>query len=315
MSAARPPAGAQNRGARPPVSVRKDQLDVLAVTLLVGCAAFWGFQQVLVKATLPEVPPVFQTGLRFAVATVVLLAWSAWRRVALFTRDGTLLPGLVAGALFAAEFGCIYLALQYTTASRATVFFYTAPIWVALLLPLWVPSERLRLQQWLGLACAFAALAFALRESFSGGSAGTTWRGDLLGVLAALLWGLSTVVIRASGLGRVAAEKMLLYQVGVSGVTLPLLSLALGERWVWQFSPFAWTSLAVQSLVGAFASYLLWMWMLGRYPATRMSSFVFLAPAFALLFGVLWLHEPVTPGLLGALALVAGGIVLVNRRG
>ena len=44
--------------------------------------------------------------------------------------------GLLAGALFGAEFACIYLGLQYTTASRLTVFLYTSPFWVALLVPL-----------------------------------------------------------------------------------------------------------------------------------------------------------------------------------
>ena len=72
--------------------------------------------------------------------------------------------------------------------------------------------------------------------------------------------------------------------------------------------------LLVQALVGAFVSYLAWMWMLAHYPATKISVFVFLTPVFALLFGALWLGEPVTPGLVAALVLVAAGIVLVNRR-
>ena len=54
--------------------------------------------------------------------------------------------------------------------------------------------------------------------------------------------------------------------------------------------------------------------MLGRYPATKISAFAFLTPMFALLFGALWLREPLTPSLLAALALVAVGIVLVNRK-
>jgi drug/metabolite transporter (DMT)-like permease len=108
--------------------------------------------------------------------------------------------------------------------------------------------------------------------------------------------------------------KQLLYQVGVSTAVLPLLSLALGERWSLDLSTFAWMSLLLQSLVGAFASYLAWMWMLAHYNATKMSSFVFLTPVFALLFGALWLGEHITPGLLAALGLVAVGIVVVNRR-
>ena len=102
--------------------------------------------------------------------------------------------------------------------------------------------------------------------------------------------------------------------MAVSAATFPLLSLALGEAWVWRFSPFAITSLLVQTVVGAFASYLAWMWLLGRYPATKVSVYVFLTPLFALLFGALWLNESVTPGLIAALCAVAVGIVLVNRR-
>lgn len=295
------------------MTTRKTHLDTLSISLLLACCLFWGFQQVLVKATLAEVPPVFQASIRFAGATLLLWIWCAWRGVKLFSRDGTLGAGLLAGGLFAVEFACLYVGLQYTSASRLTVFLYTSPFWVAVFLPLWVSSEKLRPLQWVGLACAFAAVAFALREGFSTGTA-STWSGDLLALAAGMFWGLTTVVIRASSLARVSAEKLLFYQVAVSTAALPFLSLTLGEQWVWTFSPFAITSLLLQTAVGAFASYLAWMWMLGRYPATKISVFVFLTPLFALLFGALWLKEAVTPSLLAALVLVAMGIVLVNRK-
>jgi drug/metabolite transporter (DMT)-like permease len=235
------------------------------------------------------------------------------RGVPLFTKDGSLKAGLLAGGLFAAEFACIYIGLQATTASRLTVFLYTSPFWVAVLVPLWVKSEKLRGIQWLGLVCAFAGVAFALREGLVGNGA-TSVRGDVLALAAGMLWGLTTVVIRASSLSKISAEKLLFYQLAVSAATFPLVSLALDEAWVWRFSPFAITSLLLQTVVGAFASYLAWMWMLGRYPATKISVFVFLTPLFALLFGALWLKESVTPGLVAALCAVAVGIVLVNRR-
>ena len=293
---------------------RKEHLDGMAAAILLACCLFWGFQQVLVKATLPELPPVFQAALRFVGATLLLMLWCHRRGIALFARDGTLWPGLLAGALFAGEFACLYIGLQFTTASRLTVFLYTSPFWVALLLPLLVRAERLRPLQWLGRLLAFCALVFAVRESFIAPATEQQWLGDALALAAGVSWGLTTVTIRASALARASAEKLLFYQVAVSAATLPLLSLALGETWIWQFSAFAATSLLLQTVVGAFASYLVWMWMLGRYPATKISVFVFLTPMFALLFGTLWLHEPVTPTLLTALALVAGGIVLVNRK-
>ena len=294
------------------MSPRKTELDALAIGLLLACCLLWGFQQVLIKATLAELPPLFQASLRVLGATALLGLWCAWRRIPLFKADGSLAAGLLAGALFAAEFTCIYIGMQYTSASRLTVFLYTSPFWVALLVPLWVGAERLRGRQWLGLLAAFAAVLFALREGFMA-EHGATLRGDLLGLLAGLFWGLTTVVIRSTRLTQISAEKLLFYQLAASAVLMPLLSLGLGEVWRWQFSAFAIGSLLVQTVLVAFISYLVWMWMLGRYPATQVSVFVFFTPLFALLFGALWLSEPVTPGLLLALAMVAVGIVLVNR--
>lgn len=293
---------------------RKEHLDARASAILLACALFWGFQQVLVKATLPELPPVFQASLRFAGATVLLWAWCRWRGLPLFERDGSLAAGLLVGALFAVEFAALYLGLQRTTASRLTTFLYTSPFWVALVLPLLVPAERLDRRQWAGMACAFAAVAFALREGFLHPAPGVSAAGDLLGLLAGALWGLTTIAIRASIVGRLQAEKVLFYQVAVSTLVLPFLSLGLGETWTWRWSAFATTSIVLQVAIGAFASLLAWMWLLVRYPATRISAFVFLTPIFALAIGALWLSEPVTPSLVLALALVAMGIVLVNRR-
>ena len=293
---------------------RKQHLDTLAVTLLIACCLFWGFQQILIKTTVAEVPPLWQAALRFAGATALLLVWCMARGVKLFERDGTLKAGLLAGALFAGEFTCIYLGLRDTSASRLTVFLYTSPFVVALLLPRLVPSERLRGIQWVGLSIAFIAVAFAFSEGFAGGTTARQLRGDALALAAGTLWGLTTLVIRGSAMATASAEKTLFYQVAVTAAAAPLLSLALGETWSLNYSVQAWGSLALQTVIGAFASYLAWMWMLRHYPATRLASFTFLTPLFALVFGVLVLNEALTLELVLALTGVAVGIVLVNRK-
>jgi len=291
---------------------RKHHLDSLAVSILLVCCLFWGLQQVLVKATMTELPPLFQASVRFAGASVLLAAWSVWRGVPFWGGRQMHGPGLASGVLFAAEFAMLYIGLQYSSASRLTIFLYTSPFWVAVLLPLFVRSEKLRPLQWVGLACAFAAVVFAMREGMHSSNP-QQWLGDLLALGAGMFWGLTTITIRSTRLAQASAEQMLFYQVAVSALVLPVLSWAFGERWVSSFSGFAVMSLLVQTVIGAFASYLAWMWLLGRYPATKISVFVFLTPLFALLFGSLWLQESVTPSLLAALALVAIGIVLVNR--
>lgn len=298
-----------------PVPIRKPHLDTLAITLLVLCCAFWGFQQILIKSTVGEIPPIWQASLRMAGATLLLWLWCQARGVRLFTRDGTLKGGLLAGLLFAGEFAFIYLGLQHTSASRLTVFLYTSPFVVALLLPRVVPSETLKRMQWIGLMIAFAAVAIAFSEGFLHSSpVAGQWRGDAMGLAAGIFWGLTTLTIRSTRLSDASAEKTLFYQVGVTALLMPPLSLALGETWSLDYSAQAWTSLGLQTAVGAFASYLTWMWLLRHYPATQMASFTFLTPVFALVFGVLLLGEHLTLQLTLALVGVAVGIVLVNRR-
>ncbi|WP_024538511.1 DMT family transporter [Comamonas badia] len=299
---------------------RKDHLDTLATSLLLACCLYWGFQQTLSKATITEVAPLYQAFWRFGLGTLVLLLWCHVRGIALYGVQepvGAARAGLLAGLLFASEFVALFLAFKYTTASRATLFMYCSPFWVALVLPRFVKNERLNRVQWLGLVCAFFGVLLALGDGWRTDDAAhaSAWRGDALALISGLGWGLTTCVLRASPLQHVRPEKQLLWQMGVTSLVLPVLSLLLGERWQLDFSAFAWSSLLIQGLIGAFGSYLVWMWMLTRYPATRMSVFVFLTPVFTLIIGALWLKEPVTATLLAALALVAGGIVLVNRKG
>ena len=295
---------------------RKTHLDGIAVSLLVVCCLFWGAQQVLIKATLAELPPFFQASLRFIGATALLMMWCKWRNIPLWGRDGSLKPGVIAGLLFAVEFSAIYMGLQFTSASRLTVFLYTSPFWVAVLVPLWVPAEKIGKWQWLGLVLAFCGVTLAMFDGFNSAtpiSAGH-WKGDLLALAGGLGWGLTTVVIRTSVLSKLSPEKLLFYQIAISAILLPFASLALGENWRPTWSTLAISSMLIQTILGAFISYLAWMWLIGRYPATKISGFVFLTPLFALLVGSLWLGEPLTLPLMLGLACVAVGMLLVNRR-
>jgi drug/metabolite transporter (DMT)-like permease len=290
---------------------RRARLDGLAVALLVTCCALWGVNQVAAKVALVDLPPLLQAGLRSAGAAVLVVLWARWRGLRLFERDGTLGAGLLAGSLFAIEFACIFIGLQYTGASRMVVFIYLAPFVVALLMPLVARQERLDAVQGLGLAIAFGGVVWAFAEGLQGGG---SWLGDALGLLAAVLWAGTTVVVRATRLSRALPEKTLLYQLGVSAVILGGGSVLMGESWSpATVSALSWASLAFQTVVVTFASYLMWFWLVRHYPATQVSAFTLLAPLFGLAAGVLLLQEPLTPRLVVAALAVSAGLLLVNR--
>ena len=287
-------------------------LDAKAFSLMLGLTALWGFQQVAIKLTAPDVSLVMQATLRTLVATALLVAWARWRGIPLFSRDGTLGAGLAAGLLFGAEFVFIYAGLGHTAASRMTVFIYLAPVLTALGLHWLVPGEKLARAQWVGVAVAFAGMALAFGEAFA--AARSSLPGDFFGLVAAVLWAATTVLIRATSLSRAAAAKTLFYQLAVSAPLLLAASLAMGEKGVVALTPLALASLAYQGVIVAFASYLTWFWLLTRYLAARLSVFSFMTPLFGVLAGVLILDESLTPTFVGAALLVGAGIVLVNRR-
>jgi drug/metabolite transporter (DMT)-like permease len=298
---------------------RKTHLDALAVGSLLICCVLWGLNQVAVKAALSEMAPMWQAGLRSLGAAGLVWLWAAARGIPLFERDGTLKGGLLAGSLFGLEFACIFAGLQYTTASRMVVFLYLSPFVVALGMPFIATSERLSLRQGAGLLLAFAAVAWAFAEGFghdSGAASGSgrQWLGDALGLLAAVLWGGTTLAIRATRLSSASAEKTLLYQLGISGLGLIMAALLLGEA-----LPLAWSTrlsglLLFQTVIVSFASYLLWFWLVRHYPATRLASFTLATPLFGLLAGAVLLGEPISLRLGIALVALAAGVALVNRR-
>ena len=279
---------------------------------MVLLTALWGFQQVTIKLIAADVSLVMQAAIRSIVATALLLVWARAHRMALFERDGTLVAGVAAGLLFALEFVFIYGGLGYTNASRMSVFVYLAPPLTALGLHFFVAGERLGMLQWTGVLVAFLGLALAFAEGFY--SEMNTWAGDLCGFAAAVLWAATTVLIRASRLARASATKTLLYQLGVSAVVLLLASWLLGEKGVSAVNGPVLASLAYQSLIVAFASYLAWFWLLTRYLAARLSILTFLTPLFGMLFGVVFLSEPLSAYFALAALLIAAGIALVNLR-
>jgi drug/metabolite transporter (DMT)-like permease len=290
----------------------KQALDFVAMAMLVVLCASWGVQQVAIKVTNPAVPPLLQSGIRSAGSAVLLWLWMAVRREPFLKRDGTLGWGIAAGLLFAAEFLLIYWGLEFTSASRAVVFLYIAPFVVAMGAQIFVPGEQLRAIQVIGLCCAFAGIVVAFSESM-GFPNPRMMIGDAMLAGAAVLWGATTVMIRACPLAKIAAGRTLLYQLLVSAVVLLLGSLVKGEGGVAGMTPLIMGSLAYQMIWVAFITYLTWFWLLRRYPPSRLASFTFLTPLFGVMAGGYLLNEPVTRMLMLALVLVGSGIYLVNR--
>lgn len=236
------------------------------------------------------------------------------RGIPVLTGDGSGRAGIAAGLLFGLEFCFINFGLHFTAASRMVVFVYLAPFVVALGMPFISRAERLSASQIAGLIAAFAALAYAFQEGFTGAAAGESQLlGDVLAIVGGLLWGATTLLLRATRLSTAAPERTLFFQLAVSAPVLLAAAAIAGEPLPAATIEGA-SSILFQTVLVAFASYLVWFWLIRHYPATRVSAFTFLTPVAGLMFGALLLGEPVTARLLIAIAGIALGIQLVNRR-
>jgi len=287
-------------------------LDALAASIVVVLCLSWGFNQVATKLAIHDIPPVTQAAVRSAVAALLISAYCQLRGIGLFKRDGTLWFGIAAGILFAVEFILIFQGLLYTTASRATLFIYLAPFFVVLGARIVLPADRFKPPQWLGLSLSFIGMVIA----FGVPPPATDPRqliGDVMMVGAALFWAATTLTIKASPLTRISAEKVMLYQLVVSAPVMAIAAILLGERITHVPSAVAIGSMAYQTVWVVSVTFVIWFALVARYSASRLSAFTFLTPLFGVAAGHLVLGDPLTPAFAAAVALVATGLVLVNR--
>ena len=226
--------------------------------------------------------------------------------------DGTLVAGTAAGILFGLEFLLIYEGLTLTSASRASLFLYTAPFFVVIGARWFLPSERFDRWQWLGLLLSFAGLIVGFGVPMPGSDLRGPI-GDFMLVLAGAAWAATTLVIKASRLARASYEKILLYQLIVSAPMLAFGARLLGERVTTPPSPMAIGSLLYQTLWVVGFTYLAWFALVLRYSASRLSVFTFLTPLFGVAGGHIVLSDPISPAFALAVVLVVAGLVLVNR--
>ncbi len=282
-----------------------------AIALMLVLCLSWGFNQIAVKLALPDIPPFLQAFIRSCGAIVVLLLIARLRGVKMFERDGTLRAGLFAGVLFGFEFVLIYRGLLLTSASRAVVFLYTAPFFVALGSYQFL-GERLRASQWGGLALSFAGVALAIGVPQADVDANVLL-GDLMIVGGGALWAATTLLVKTTPLLKAPPEKALGYQVAMS---IPILGLAAwisGEAIVRVPGPLALWLMVYQAVWVVGLTFLLWFALVKTYSASKLSAFTFITPLFGVAASYFIMHDTLTVAFGAAALLVIAGLYLVNR--
>ena len=290
-------------------------LNARASVLMIVLCIVWGLQQVVLKIAAADISPIMQIAIRSGLSALLVFPLIQLQQGTHLYSKAYLWPGIWLAFLFSAEFLLVAQALILTSASHTVVLLYTAPIFVALGLHWKLPSERLSKLQWSGILIAFVGIVttFIGRENLlEQGLSQVLW-GDLLALLAGIMWALTTISLRLSKLNEAHPTQTLFYQLLGGFVFLFPLAVLLGQAEIhWTY--IAIGSLVFHTLIMSFMSLMLWFWLLRNYLASHLGVFSFLTPIFGLLFGVLLLNETIEPNFIFGTILVMVGVLVVSMQ-
>ena len=290
------------------------QLRWQPVAILLLLAFIWGVNMAIIKIGGRELPPLFMAGFRSLIASICLYVWMKVKGMVIFPTKIILFHGIIVGLMFGSEFGFIYMALEHSQASRVYIFVYTAPFFTALGAHFTLKGDRLNLWKMLGLFLSFIGVLLLFTEGLSANSL-SSLPGDIMGLSAGVLWGLTTVYVKKYLAYRTVPLQTLFYQLVFSIPLLLCLSFSLESISLSGLSGVTWFSLFYQSILVAFLSYLVWFELIHRYPVSLLHAFSFFTPVFGVFIsGALILGETIQPDLFIALILVSVGMVLVNKQ-
>jgi drug/metabolite transporter (DMT)-like permease len=289
---------------------RKPSLDATGAAVLLGVTLLFALNQAIIKITNQGLQPVFFAGLRSVLAVVFVVAWMRYRGIALNVSRAILPAGLLIGVMFSAEFLFLFLALDLTTLGRASVLFYSMPLWFAVFAHFGL-GEHISPAKAIGLGLAFMGTALAILSRGDAGEGSLV--GDLCALAGAVGWAATAYVARRPVMAAAGPERQLFWMVLVSGPILLLASPLFGPL-IRDLTAMHIFWLIVQASLIVTGGFITWLWLLSTYPVATVASFSFLTPIFSLVLGWFFFSESLQASLIVAAMLVGAGIALINRR-
>jgi O-acetylserine/cysteine efflux transporter len=286
-------------------------LKPLHTALALLTVSIWGFNFVVIRWGLAEIPPLLMGVLRFALAAFPLLLFyrlprTHWRAVAAY-----------AAVQFGVQFACLYSAMALgMPAGLTSLVIQCQALFTVVLVAGWL-REPVRPLQWLGLGVALAGMTFAGWQVAGGSLAAVPVPAFLLVVLAGLGWAAGNVQLRRMNtvLKLAPLQPLALMAWASAAAVPPLLALSLSVEG-WQSTVHAltaaswrgWGAAFFQAYGNTLLGYGVWSWLIGRYGAARVAPYSLLVPVVGMSCAAWFLGETLDAWKLGVFAAVIVGL-------
>jgi drug/metabolite transporter (DMT)-like permease len=288
-------------------------LDLFSTALTILLCAIWGGAFVAIKVGTFDMPPLGAGAIRFCLTGLVLLAWARYQHVPLVygLQEVRLLVALAMMFLYTNI--TAYVGTSLTTSGRAAVFFYTQPIFLAMLAPYFLPGDTITVRKMAGLSVALWGLIVLFFTELGSGFS-ETLVGDMIVISGAMMTAFSSIATKRTA-GRIHPVALICWQSLISCPALALLSWGFESGRPFVFSRRAIASILYLGLVSAAFGFVAFAWLIQRKPATRVAALTFLSPVFGVVYSWLLLHEQLMPIHLLGVAGVCLGVYIVNSGG
>jgi len=291
-----------------------DQPLALSSTLLMTLVcAIWGGAFVAIKIGLLDMPPLGSAALRFFLTAVALLLWARLQTTSLlYPWPETRALALLTFLFFSFNL-LLYLGTARTASGRATVFFYSQPVFLAVLAHYFLPNDSLTVRKGCGLIFALGGLVVLFLTKMRAGHT-PTLTGDLLVLSGALANAVYNIITKRAG-NRIHPVAVVLWNSLGAALLLGVCSWGFEHSTSFTLSARAIASLLYLSLISAAFGIVIFIWLIQHNSAVRVTALLFLAPVFGVLFAWLLLHETLTGMQLLGVAGVCTGVYMVSSTG
>lgn len=287
-----------------------EAIKIKDLALIGAVVVSWGVAFTGMKQMVHYAPPLTAGGLRFFIGALPLVYLALQPRRLKQLKPADFLKLLFLGLCqTGVVFGLNFLALQHISAGLSSILLNTNPFFVAILAHFLIKGDGLTRSKLAGLLLGFGGVCVLVLGGQGMAGDGVFW--ILVALLAGAAWGFSSILVKLFGFKDMVS--LTGWQLLFGSVPMLLLGFGFESSPVdWNGTMIFWTLFT--GLVSTSFGWLAWYGLLSRYPATRISVFLFLSPVFGVLSGILILGEALTLNLFLGGALVAGGIALVNLR-
>lgn len=278
----------------------------LLVLNLAAVWVIWGSTAPAIRVAVETLPPFVLIGARFLLAGSLLWAFVRLRGAPLPSGREWAGAAMVGVLLLVLGNGLFAWSLQYLNASVGALFFSLTPLLMALF-AFAFEREPLSKRGAAGLALGFAGMAYLLVPA---GSASLPLVPVLAGLVSAVAWALGSILQRRIGARDVVqSSAMQMLAAGACGI---LVALASGERIAsGALRPEAVGAFFYLVLFGSIVGYSCYLWLMRNASTTLASTYAYVNPIVAIALSAVFLHEPLTPRLLIAAAVVVLGVAMM----